>query len=206
MTSIGSIPMPGMRRLITWLAMSWLAFLLAGCGESPSFRGADITTGDIGQGWQLTDHHGKPASLDRFKGKVTLVFFGFTQCPDICPASLSEVHNVLSQLGDDAKDVQVLMITVDPERDLPAIMKSYLQAFNEGIPTEFLGLTGTPEEVRQAAKAFRAYYAKVPTPDGSYTMDHSASFYLIDKAGKARVLLSNQSGPEAMAHDIKALL
>lgn len=198
--------MAGMRRVIAWLTASLLALALVGCGESPSFRGADITTGDIGQGWQLIDHNGQSAGPDRFKGKVSLVFFGFTQCPDICPASLSEVHNALSQLGDDAKEVQVLMVTVDPERDSPAIMKSYLQVFNEGVPTEFLGLTGTPEEIRQTAKAFRAYYAKVPTPDGSYTMDHSASFYLIDKTGKARVLLSNQAGPEAMSHDIKALL
>lgn len=201
-----SLSMTGMRRVMAWLTLPLLALLLGGCGDAPSFRGADITTGDIGQGWQLTDHHGQLASPDRFKGKVSLIFFGFTQCPDICPAALSEIHNALSQLGDDAKDVQVLMVTVDPERDLPVVMKSYLQVFNEGIPTEFLGLTGTPEAIRQTAKAFRAYYAKVPTPDGSYTMDHSASFYLIDKGGKARVLLSNQSGPQAIAHDIKALL
>lgn len=206
MASIGSGSLMGLRRLISWLPAFCLVWLLTGCSDSISFRGADITTGDIGQGWQLTDHHGQPASPARFKGKVSLVFFGFTQCPDICPASLSEVHNALSQLGDDAKDVQVLMVTVDPDRDSPAIMKSYLQAFNDGIPTEFLGLTGTPEEIRQAAKTFRAYYAKVPAPDGGYTMDHSASFYLMDKTGKARVLLSNQAGTEAMTHDIKALL
>ena len=194
--------------------MNWLRLMalvlgfaaLSACSDQASFKGSDISGGDIGQGWSLTDHHGNPASGERFKGKVALVFFGFTQCPDICPASLSEVHNALAALGPQSADVQVLMISVDPQRDTPAVMKDYLGTFSDGLPVEFLGLTGTEQEIRQAAIAFRAYYAKVPTPDGSYTMDHSASYYLIDKDGKARVLASNQAGPEALAHDLKLLL
>lgn len=194
--------------------MSWLRLMalvlgfaaLSACSDQVSFKGSDISGGDIGQGWSLTDHHGNPASGERFKGKVALVFFGFTQCPDICPASLSEVHNALAALGPQSAEIQVLMISVDPQRDTPAVMKDYLEVFSDGLPVEFLGLTGTEQEIRQAAKAFRAYYAKVPTPDGSYTMDHSASYYLIDKDGKARVLASNQAGPEALAHDLKLLL
>ena len=194
-----------MSRLRVWLLVLSLGFLTA-CSDQTDFLGSDISGGDIGQGWSLTDHHGEAASIDRFNDKVTLVFFGFTQCPDVCPASLSEVHNALAQLGDQAKDVQVLMVTVDPERDTPEVIEDYLSAFSDGLPTEFLGLTGDPEQVRKAAQTFRAYYAKVPTEDGSYTMDHSASYYLFDPSGQARVLVSNQAGPDALAHDIKQLL
>lgn len=188
------------------LALVFSVVLLSACSEQASFQGSDISGGNIGQGWALTDHHGDPASVDRFKDKVTVVFFGFTQCPDVCPTSLSEVRTALASLGPEARDVQVLMITVDPERDTAETMKDYLQVFSDGLPTEFLGLTGTPEEIRQAAKAFRAYYAKVPTPDGSYTMDHSASYYLLDKSGQARVLVSNQAGSDTLTQDIKQLL
>ena len=188
------------------LALVFSVVLLSACSEQASFQGSDISGGNIGQEWALTDHHGDPASVDRFKDKVTVVFFGFTQCPDVCPTSLSEVRTALASLGPEARDVQVLMITVDPERDTAETMKDYLQVFSDGLTTEFLGLTGTPEQVRQAAKAFRAYYAKVPTPDGSYTMDHSASYYLLDKSGQARVLVSNQAGSDALAKDIQQLL
>ena len=188
-----------------WLVVLVLG-LLAACSEQAGFMGSDISDGNIGQDWTLTDHHGQPASIERFKDKATLVFFGFTQCPDVCPASLSEVNNALTQLGDQAKDVQVLMITVDPERDSPEVLQAYLEAFSDGVPTEFLGLTGSPEQIKAAAQAFRAYYAKVPTADGSYTMDHSASYYLFDADGQARVLASNQAGPDALAHDLKLLL
>ncbi|MCD8504022.1 MAG: SCO family protein [Burkholderiaceae bacterium] len=194
---------------MAWLRTLALVFglaFLSGCSDEASFLGSDISGGNIGKGWALTDHHGNPADGERFKGKVSVVFFGFTQCPDICPTSLSELHNALAQLGPDASNVQVLMVSVDPERDSPTVMKDYLQVFSDGLPTEFLGLTGTPEEIQQAAKAFRAYYAKVATPDGSYTMDHSASYYLIDKNGNARVLASNQAGPDALAHDLRLLL
>ena len=194
---------------MAWLRALALVFgiaLLSACSEQTNFLGSDISGGEIGQGWALTDHHGKPANGERFKGKVSVVFFGFTQCPDICPSSLSELHNAVAQLGPDASNVQVLMVSVDPERDSPEVMKDYLSVFSDGLPTEFLGLTGTPEEIRQTAQAFRAYYAKVPTPDGSYTMDHSASYYFIDKEGKARVLASNQAGPDALAHDLRLLL
>ncbi len=196
-------------RVIGWFRIFLLAFgvsILAACSDQASFKGSDITSGNIGQGWALTDHQGNAASADRFKGSVTVVFFGFTQCPDICPASLSELNLALGQLGERARDVQVLMVTVDPERDTPDVLASYLDVFSEGLPTAFLGLTGNDEEIRQTAKAFRAYYAKAPTPDGSYTMDHSASYYLFDKAGTARVLVSHQAGADVLAHDINLLL
>jgi protein SCO1/2 len=183
-----------------------LTAVLTACSDPADFVGSDISSGDIGQGWTLTDHQGEARQADSFPGKASVVFFGFTQCPDICPAALAEVATALQIMGEQAKDVQVLMITVDPERDTPPLLGEYLAAFDQGLPTRFLGLRGTPEELRKTASAFRAYYAKSPTPDGSYTMDHSASFYLFDPNGKARVLLSNQAGPHALAQDLKALL
>lgn len=195
-----------MRRCLQLFALGVLTAFVVGCSDSPEFAGSDITTGNIGQDWSLTDHTGQTRDASSFPGKVTLVFFGFTQCPDVCPAALAEISTALNMLGPDAKDVQVLMITVDPDRDTPALLEAYLGAFDEGLPTPFLGLTGTAEQIRQTAGDFRAFYAKVPTPDGSYTLDHSASFYLIDQNGKSRVLLSNQAGPDAIAQDIKTLL
>jgi len=195
-----------MRRALPFMALSLLTAFMMGCSDSTEFAGSDISTGNIGQDWSLTDHTGQTRDASSFPGKVTLVFFGFTQCPDVCPAALAEISTALQMVGPEAKDVQVLMITVDPDRDTPELLEAYLGAFDEGLPTPFLGLTGTAEEIRQTAGDFRAFYAKVPTPDGSYTMDHSASFYLIDGDGKSRVLLSNQAGPEAIAQDIRTLL
>lgn len=180
--------------------------LLVACSDQAGFLGSDISGGGIGTGWSLQDHNGQLATMERFNDKVVLVFFGFTQCPDVCPTSLSEVHNALALLGDEAKDVEVVMVTVDPERDSPDVLNAYLEVFSEGLPTTFMGLTGTPEQIRLTAQAFRAYYAKVPSADGGYTMDHSASYYLFDRSGNARVLVSNQAGPEALAHDIALLL
>ena len=180
---------------------------LSGCGEREvKFNGSDIAGASIGENWSLVDHNGTVRNPESFKGKVGLVFFGFTQCPDICPTALAEVAQAMSLLGPDAENVQVMMVTVDPERDTPEIMKAYLSAFDRELPNRFLGLMGSAEELRKTAGSFRAYYAKAPTPDGSYTMDHSTSLYLIDKQGKARVLLSNRAGSQAMAEDIKTLL
>jgi len=186
-----------------------LAFssLLASCGDSElKFHGTDITAAKIGRGWELSDHDGNKVTDQSFKGKVGLVFFGFTQCPDVCPASLSKVSNALSMLGDKAKDVQVLMISVDPERDTPQVLKAYLEAFDEGLPTRFLGLSGTPDQTKRAAEAFKAYFAKSPQADGGYTMDHSASFYLMDKQGNVRVLASSQTDTKSLAEDLKTLI
>jgi protein SCO1 len=195
-----------MSRRCRALGVTVLCSVLIACSEGQSFKGSDITSGSIGQGWMLVSDKGQAITPESLKDKVTIVFFGFTQCPDVCPASLSEAHAALKALGQQASDVRVALITVDPERDTPELLTAYLSVFSDGLPSEFIGLTGSPEDIQQAAKAFRAYYAKVPTPDGSYTMDHSASYYLLDKTGKARVLMSNQAGSEAMAHDISLLL
>lgn len=194
-------------RLLILPLLFAFALLLSACSESePGFTGSDIAGAGIGEQWTLTDHDGNERNIKSFPGKVGLVFFGFTQCPDICPTALAEVAQAMTLLGKDAAGVQVQMVTVDPERDTPEIMRAYLNAFDNELPTRFLGLTGTAEQVRKAAGSFRAFYSKVPTPDGSYTMDHSTSFYLIDKQGNAKVLLNNQAGAQAIAGDIRKLL
>lgn len=192
-------------RPVRWIAVLLLSSLfgLAGCTDQPAaFRGSDISGTKLGQQWKLTDMNGQARDQSSFVGKVQLVFFGFAQCPDVCPTSLSELSEAMKLLGPDADRVQVLLVTVDPERDTPDLLRQYLSAFDP----RFMGLTGTPEQVRQAASSFKAYYSKVPRPGGDYTMDHSASFYLLDRNGEARVLLSNNMGAAAIAHDIKALL
>ena len=137
-----------------------------------------------------------------FEGKVTLVLFGFTQCPDVCPTSLAELAQVMKLLGDQASRVQVLMISVDPERDTPEVLRAYVSGFD----SRFLGLTGTPGQIKDVASAFKAYYARAATVNGNYNMDHSANFYLLDTKGESRVLLANNTGAENIAHDIRALL
>ena len=192
------------RRALQAVAAMGVAALLAACGESaPAFKGSDITGTQLGKKLALVDHNGKPRTLQDFAGKAVVVFFGFTQCPDVCPTSLAELSQAMKQLGPDADRVQVLLVTVDPERDTPEILKQYVTTFDP----RFLGLTGTPEQIKQAAASFKAYYAKVPTQDGAnYTMDHTAAFYLFDGKGESRVLATNTAGAEALAHDIKALL
>lgn len=192
------------RRALQAVAAVGVAALLAACGESaPAFKGSDITGTQLGKKLALVDHNGTPRTLQDFAGKAVVVFFGFTQCPDVCPTSLAELSQVMKQLGPDADRVQVLLVTVDPERDTPEILKQYVTTFDP----RFLGLTGTPEQIKQAAASFKAYYAKVPTQDGAnYTMDHTAAFYLFDGKGESRVLATNTAGAEALAHDIKALL
>lgn len=190
---------------LRWLTVFLLSSLvwLAGCTDQPAaFKGSDISGTKLGQQWKLTDMNGQARDQSSFAGKVQLVFFGFAQCPDVCPTSLSELAEVMKLLGPDADRVQVLLVTVDPERDTPEILRKYISSFDP----RFLGLTGTPEQVRLAASSFKAFYSKVPRPGGDYTMDHSASFYLLDRKGEARVLLSNNAGAAAIAHDIKALL
>ena len=192
------------RRLVLRLgAAAAVAAALVACGDStPVFKGSDITGTQLGRGMELSDHNGKLRQLSDFSGKVVVVFFGFTQCPDVCPTALAELTEVMKKLGPDADRVQVLLISVDPERDTPEVLKQYVTAFDP----RFLGLTGTPDQVKKAAASFKAYYAKAPTKDGNYTMDHTAAFYLLDGKGESRVLVNNNIGVDALTQDIQALL
>lgn len=189
-----------------WFAVGLMCLMgvLAGCGDGSAvkFKGSDISGTKIGSNWALTGMDGKSYTSSNFAGRVQLVFFGFTQCPDICPTALAELSEVLRSLGDQASRVQVLMISVDPERDTPEVLRAYVSGFNPN----FLGLTGTPAQIKQVAASFKAYYAKAPAAKGGYSMDHSSSFYLLDPKGEARVLVSNNAGSDALVHDIKLLL
>jgi len=176
---------------------------LAGCGlgSKVSFNGTDVTGADYGRDFRLTDPHGQEHTLADFKGKVVLVFFGFTQCPDVCPTALARASEVKQLLGTDGDRLQVLFISVDPERDTPEILNAYTAAFD---PT-FLALYGDAERLAETAKEFRVIYQKMPT-GSSYTMDHTAVTYAYDPQGRLRLkLMHNQTSLEVAA-DVRKLL
>ncbi|WP_431048609.1 SCO family protein [Roseateles sp. L2-2] len=186
------------------------ATLLAGCDKlgfssapKASFQGVDLTGAAYARGFSLPDQNGKTRTLEDFKGKVVVVFFGFTQCPDVCPTTLAELAQVKKALGPDGDKVQGVFVTVDPERDKPELLKAYLESFDPG----FVALRGTPEQLKETAKEFKIYYAKVPgkTPD-SYTMDHTAASFLFDPQGRVRVFSRYGAGASALMSDIKALI
>ena len=188
------------------LRLCLLVFLLSlgACKQGESgFRATDITGAGFGRDFALTDHTGKPRTLADFRGKVVVIFFGFTHCPDVCPTTLAELAAAMKKLGGDGDRVQVLLVTVDPERDTPQILSQYVTAFDP----RFLALRGTAEETARVAKEFKIIYQKVAgaRPD-SYTMDHSAGTYIFDTQGRLRVYVSYGQGPEVFAHDIALLL
>jgi len=190
-----------MRALVAVIAT---ALLLAACSpEAPTFKGADITGASFGRELALADHHGKARTLADFRGKAVVIFFGFTQCPDVCPTALSALAEAMRRLGPDASRVQVLFVTIDPERDTADLLSRYVPAFHPS----FLGLRGDAEATARVAKEFKVIYQKVPgqTPD-TYTMDHSAGLYLFDPQGRLRVFESHGQGAEAIAHDLAQLL
>lgn len=186
------------------LALFGALLLLAGCDRSaPSFQSTDITGAELGRQFQLIDHDGNTRTLADFRGKVLVVFFGFTHCPDVCPTTLAELAQARKQLGEQGERVQVVMITVDPERDTPAVLKQYVTALD---PT-FLGLTGTPEAVAVTAKEFKVFYQKSAgaTPE-SYSVDHSSGTFVFDPQGRVRLLVPYGKGTGVFVHDIEQLL
>ena len=189
---------------LRFLGAALLALSCAACGPAaPKFQGSDVTGVGFGHDFKLVDHNGKPRTLADFRGKVVVMFFGYTRCPDVCPTTMSELAAVMQQLGADAARVQVLFVTVDPERDTAELLSQYVPAFN---PT-FLGLRGDAQATADVAKEFRILYQKQPGPTpGSYTMDHSAGTFLFDPQGRLRVYMSYGQGPNAFAHDIAELL
>lgn len=180
------------------------ALTLVGCDAKPTLEdlnGLDLADADFGKDFQLTDADGKKRTLADFNGSVLLVFFGFTQCPDVCPTALFRATEVKELLGEDSKRVQVAFITVDPERDTPEVLKAYVSAFDP----EFVGLYGSLEETQQTARDFKVYYAKVPT-GSSYTMDHTALTYVYDAKGQLRLALRHTQTAEEYASDIRQVL
>lgn len=193
-----------LQRLLALAVVIMLAGALTACGDQVvTFKASDITGMNVGGDFSLTDHTGKRRTLGDFKGKVVVLFFGYTHCPDVCPTTMSEVNAALTELGGKAKDVQVLFVTVDPDRDTQELLAQYVPAFNPG----FLGLRGNQEELEAAARTFKVFYQKVPTGrSGVYTMDHTAGSFVFDKQGRIRLLVSYGAGASVFAHDLGQLL
>jgi protein SCO1/2 len=192
-----------MKRRI-WLAAALLAGLLAGCDSpAPKFNSVDITGADYAKDFALTDAQGAPRKLADFRGKLVVIFFGFAQCPDVCPTTLSAMAAAKQRLGAESDKLQVLFVTVDPERDTPAVLAQYTTAFDPS----FLGLYASPEETARVAKSFKVFYQKVPgkTPS-SYTIDHTAGSYVFDKDGRVRLFVRHGQPVEAIVADLKQLL
>ena len=191
------------RRFLILTGLATLAGCDRGAPAAPSFKGIDITGAEYARDFDLTDTSGQRRKIADFKGKVTLVFFGFTQCPDVCPTTMLELASVKKALGADGDRVQGIFISVDPERDTPELLKAYVDNFGAG----FVALRGTPEETQAAAKQFKVFFAKVPgaTPT-SYTIDHTAGSYIFDAQGKVRLFTRYGTGAEALKHDLQLLL
>jgi len=178
--------------------------LLSACSENkPSFAAIDLTGADYARDFALTDHNGQPRSIKDFAGKVVVLFFGYVQCPDVCPTTMAELAEVKKLLGKDGERLQGLFVTVDPERDTPEVLKAYMGNFD---PT-FLALYGTPEKLAATAKDYKIYFKKAEgkTPT-SYTMDHSAGSYVYDTQGKLRLYTRYGTGAQPLAADIRLLL
>ena len=183
-----------------------ISALLAGCGgdapQAPKFTLTDVTGAGFGRELNLTDHNGKPRTLADFRGKVVTVFFGFTHCPDVCPTTLAEMAQVMKELGADADKLQVLFITVDPERDTPQVLKQYVPSFHPS----FIGLYGDLDATARTAKEFKVFVQKQPVKDGGYSVDHGAGTFILDRDGKLRLFAQYGLGPAALVHDIRILL
>lgn len=193
-----------LKALASWVGLPAAGGLLTSCSENKaSFGAIDITGANYARDFVLTDHNGKTRSLKDFAGKVVVLFFGYTQCPDVCPTAMLELVEVKKLLGQDGERVQALFVTVDPQRDTPEVLKAYMENFDPS----FLALYATPDKLEAVAKDYKVYYKKVdgPTPT-SYSMDHSAGSYVYDTQGKLRLYTRYGSGAALLAADIKLLL
>lgn len=188
----------------TFVALLAAVLLVACSGEKPpQFRNTDVTGADYAKSFALTDHAGQPRTLADFKGKVVTVFFGFTQCPDVCPSSLATMSDVMRDLGADADRVQVLFITVDPERDTQELLAHYVPTFDK----RFVGLYGDLPATEAVAKEFRVFYAKSGDTSGpNYSIDHTAGTYVFDPSGRLRLYVKHAEPAASIAADIRLLL
>lgn len=196
------------RRLLIAGALCTLPLALLGCSpevapQALAFEGSDISGTHLGRDLNMLDAQGQARTLADYQGKVLMIFFGYTQCPDVCPTAMAQAAQAMELLGKQSEDVRVIMISVDPQRDTPTVLGTYVQAFDP----DFVGLTGTPEQLEKTAKSFKTFYAKEPGPTPEqYAMNHASSFYLMDRQGEARALIRGDATPEDMAHDIRLLL
>lgn len=206
--------MPSRRTVVSASALG-AALALSGCDRmtaiweriarpaGPAFHATDITGADFAKKLELPDVDGRPRTLADWKGKVTIVFFGYTQCPDVCPATMAEVAEVRKRLGADAGKLQTVFITVDPERDTAEILRAYVANFGD----DNVALRGTLEQTAAVAKEFKVFYAKAPSKaPGTYTMDHTAASFVFDPQGRVRLFVPYGGDPKNLAADIKQLL
>ena len=189
--------------LLLALFISVAMLAATGIASANDFRTSDVT----GQGYGevisgLVGPGSRAYSRDDFKGRVTVLLFGFTHCPDICPTALLNLSAVLDQLGENSSLVQIAFVTVDPERDTAEVLQDYMSSFGPN----FVGLTGEPDAIRRVAKAFKVFFQKVPLPGGDYTMDHSVAIYALDKHASVRLMFTMNRSLEDIAHDILELL
>jgi len=189
----------------TLLAFLTVFSVIACSNQNIKFNNVDITGSKaFGKDFSLTDHHGKKRELAEFKGQLVVMFYGYTQCPDVCPTTMTEMQGVMELLGKDASRVQVMFVTVDPERDTQELLSQYVPAFDK----RFLGLRPqSTEELEKITKDFKVFYKKVPGNSlTSYTIDHTAGSYVFDTKGQLRLFLKHQQGPNPIAEDLKKLL
>lgn len=204
---------PSRRLALRAAVLAGATLALSGCDKlglgggsgtaRPAFKGVDITGADYARRLELSDPDGKTRTLAEFKGKLVVVFFGYTQCPDVCPTTMAELAEVKRVLGADGARVQGIFVTVDPQRDTAELLKAYVANFGPDI----VGLRGTPEQIQAAAKEFKVFFNKVPgKTDTSYTVDHTAGSYVFDAQGRVRLFTRYGSGAKALADDLKLLL
>ncbi len=195
-----------------WLALIATSSLLAACDRAkdavsgaakPSFKGVDITGAEYAKEFSLPDSQGKLRTLADFQGQIVVMFFGYAQCPDVCPTTMAELAQVKKMLGEDGKRVQGIFVTVDPERDTPEVLQAYIESFQSG----FVALRGTPEQTKATAQHFKVFYSRVAgkTPT-SYTIDHTAGSYVFDPKGRIRLFSRHGTKTEDLAADLKQLL
>lgn len=195
--------MTNLFRRFALISLLLLSSLAACTKPEEKFFNTDLTGLDYAKDFALTDQNGKARTLADFKGKAVVVFFGYTQCPDVCPTTMTEMADVMKQLGELANQVQVLFITVDPERDTQALLAAYVPNFD----ARFLGLYGDQAATEKVAKEFKIFYQKVPGKTASsYSVDHTAGSYVFDKQGRIRLFLRHGQGAELITHDLKMLL
>lgn len=195
-------PQPN-RRQFTVLALAGALVALAGCSPPSPFQGIDISGASYAQDFDLIDQHGQRRTLADFRGQVVVVFFGFTQCPDVCPTTMGEMAHARALLGEQGDRFQGIFISLDPERDTPEILAAYVASFDPS----FLAFSPSADRLPELARSFRVHYKKVPGPTPtSYTIDHSAGSYIYDPQGRLRVFHRHGSGGPALASDVKYLL
>ncbi len=193
-----------MRRLKLFLLGLLATFMLTACSSPPPFKAKPVPDSPVAPAFTLTDQYGTQRSLSDFKGTVVSLFFGFTHCPDICPTHLARQAEVMRQLGPQAEQVAVLFVSLDPERDTPAALKTYMDAFDP----RFIALTGSTEQTSKVAKQYKIFWQKTPLPDSAlvYTIDHTTNSFVIDQTGRLRLVVPHEMSAADVTHDLKLMI